>query len=205
MRQKAYYTANEITTYQYTNGDEWMLTDGTPYVGLYHTYITGEAFTQPEWNKTTSKKLFVLEDTTSSQYIYKKISDIEISNKSIQTITPTITKEDLANKFKTRYIVKKNNDSKFSETTKDIYKSWQKQEIDNTLYTIYPIKWTISGNTQDTYEKGILIPSVQTLNKQSLRTAESIVPGISLYLTDLLELYIDSNIVIATDINGLDS
>lgn len=205
MRQKAYYTANEITTYQYTNGDEWMLTDGTPYVGLYHTYITGEAFTQPEWNKTTSKKLFVLEDTTSSQYIYKKISDIEISNKSIQTITPTITKEDLTNKFKIRYIVRKNNDATFSETNKAGFVLWEKQEVDNVVYTVHPIKWIISGNTQDTYERGILITSVQTQNTKALYDAESAIPGVSKYLNDPLELYVDTDVVIAVDINGLDS
>jgi len=205
MRQKTYYPTNEIITYLYTNGTEWMLKDGTPYSGLYHKYITGEVFTEPEWNPATSKKLFVLEDIASSQYIYKNISDIEIVNKSIPTIMPTITKKDLNKKFKIRYIVKKNNYSKFSETTESAYKLWEKQEIDNTLYTIYPIKWTITGDTQDVYEKGVLIPSVQTLNAIELKKAESSISGVSLYLTNLLELYIGSNIVVSADINGLDS
>ena len=39
MRQKAYYTKNEIETNLYTTGKQFMLTDRTEYIGLYHRYI----------------------------------------------------------------------------------------------------------------------------------------------------------------------
>ena len=56
-RQKAYYTIDEITNNLYTTGSEWMLQNFTEYKGLYHTYITGEVYTQAKWNPKTSKKL----------------------------------------------------------------------------------------------------------------------------------------------------
>jgi hypothetical protein len=205
MRRKTYYTANEITTYLYTNGEEWMLQNGTNYVGLYHTYTTGETYTEPVWDKNKSKKLVAYEDTTTSKYKYKQIADVEVKTKSFEIISPSITKQDLTNKFKTRYIVRKNNDATFSETNEAGFVLWEKQEVDNVVYTIYPIKWVISGNTQDIIENGVLIPSVQTQNTKTISDAESTIPGVSRYLTDPLELYVDTDIVIVVDINGLDS
>ena len=112
MRQKAYYTANEITKYLYTNGEEWMLRDGTNYIGLYHEYITGEVYTEPDWDKNKSKKLVAYEDTETSKYKYKQIASVEVKTASFEIISPSITKQDLQNKSKIRYIVRKNNVNK---------------------------------------------------------------------------------------------
>lgn len=205
MRQKAFYNVNEITTNLYTSGKEWMLTDGTEYIGLYHTYITEEVYTQPVWDKNKSKKLISYEDINTSKYKYKQLTELEVPNKSFNSITPILTKQDIQNKYKVRYIVKKNNNSKFFETDKQSYELWEKQEIDNVLYTMTTIKWIISGNVQEEYNGNILIPSVQQQNKQTLIQAEKTISGVSNYLTNLLELYIQDDIIISTDINGLDS
>ena len=62
MRQKAYYTVDEITNNLYTAGSAWMDESGVEYIGLYHQYSTGETYTQPIWSYNNSVKLIKYEN-----------------------------------------------------------------------------------------------------------------------------------------------
>ena len=66
-RLKLYYPVDEITTNLYTTGKEWMTTDKKEYVGLFHLYTTGEAYTQPMWNPKSS--LQPLQNRHCARYI----------------------------------------------------------------------------------------------------------------------------------------
>jgi hypothetical protein len=56
-RKKIYYPEGEIQRGLYTEGKEWMLEDGTEYIGDYHRYITNEVFTLSSYILGLSKKL----------------------------------------------------------------------------------------------------------------------------------------------------
>jgi hypothetical protein len=55
--RKPYYGLHQITTGQYTSGNEFVLDDGSDYIGLYHVLPNGQVFTDPV-PKLTSKQLF---------------------------------------------------------------------------------------------------------------------------------------------------
>ena len=69
-RLKSFYTADEITNNLYTSGSEYMTEDTVEYVGAYHSYATGERYTNQVWNNKISKQLlpYVKYDTTNEQY-----------------------------------------------------------------------------------------------------------------------------------------
>ena len=54
-RRKIYYPEGQIQKGLYTEGLEWMLEDGTEYIGDYHKYITGEVYTKSAFVKNVSK------------------------------------------------------------------------------------------------------------------------------------------------------
>ena len=45
-RKRVYYTKAQITDGLLTRGNEWMFIDGTEYIGQYHSYTTGEIFSE---------------------------------------------------------------------------------------------------------------------------------------------------------------
>jgi len=202
-RKKSYYTVDEITTNLYTFGSEWMLTDGTEYIGLYHLYATGEVYTLASWNETFSQQLLPYRDINQSAFIYQQLSNITTKYKSFVSVRPVINSDALTKGYFYRYIVKKNNEMLFYETTLDDFNKWNLKQIDNNLYTMIKLKWIIRGNLQDTTNAGVIIPSVSTMNSMTIKSAEKTIPGLSLYLTNLTEFYIDSDYIVATDINGL--
>ena len=70
MRDKIYYLNDEINAGLFTTGSEWMLEDLTEYKGSYHSYITGEVYTEASWNPITSKPLlkFKLNEPNTVEY-----------------------------------------------------------------------------------------------------------------------------------------
>ena len=56
-RKRIYYTKAQITEGLVTNGGEWMFTDNTEYIGQYHTYTTGEVFSEASYVKDKSRIL----------------------------------------------------------------------------------------------------------------------------------------------------
>ena len=205
MRIKSYYSANEIVTNLYTSDQELMTTDNVEYVGLYHKYTTGEAYSQPTWDKNKSVKLIKYKDQPESVIEYNKISDIEIDYKSFNTYNVAITKENINKGYIDRFIIKRANDNLFYEVNSDTYDIYTNEDIDPILYLAVKFKWYITGNINDVRQGNILIPGVPSNNYKELQTAEKTVPNITSYLTDLLQYYVDNDNVTPKDINGLDS
>lgn len=205
MRIKSYYSANEIVNNLYTTGQELMTTDNVEYVGLYHKYTTGEIYSQPTWNKNKSVKLIKYKEQSDSVIEYNKISDIEIKYKSFNTYNVVITNENIKAGYVDRFIFKRVNEDKFYEVNSDTYNAYTNNDIDPNLYLAVKIKWYIAGNVNDTSRGNIQIPGVYTNNRNELQVAERTISGISTYLTDLLQYYVDTDNITPKDINGLDS
>ena len=70
-RRKLYYPDNQIEKNLYTKGKEWMtLEDWKEYIGPYHRYVTGEVFTEGDWNQFASKKLVRYRNRSESYFKY---------------------------------------------------------------------------------------------------------------------------------------
>jgi len=205
MRIKAFYSANEIVTNLYTTGQQWMYTDNTEYIGLYHTYSTGEIYTESKWNPRKSKKLIEYKVLDSKIIEYNKISKIKLNYQSFQSYNVKITQKDIDAGFIDRFILKKINEPKFYEVDNKTYKQYKSKKIDPSLYVSSKIKWTISGPLQTNRKGPIVILSVRDKNIAEVDQAEKKMPGISTYLNNPLQYYTDDDFISPADINGLDS
>jgi len=205
MRLKQFYSNNEIITDLYTTGSEWMTTDNVEYIGLYHKYTTGEVYTQPTWNKQLSKQLIEYRQTNTSIDTFNKISNINLNYNSFRTHNVNITKKDIAAGYIQRYFFKKANENKFYEVNEDTYQQYRKQQIDNNLYVAISLKWYITGEMSDSFKGAIQLLGVKTKNEQSIFNAEKVLNNLSKYLTNPIEYYVDTDVIVPADINGLDS
>ena len=84
IRKKLYYPASHIINNLKTAGKEWMLKDGTEYIGYYHSYIDGTYMTGAEYSTTESKTLIKYIDVVSQpdHHIYGKLK------KKTEFVTP---------------------------------------------------------------------------------------------------------------------
>ena len=201
-RLKLKYSVNEITNNLYTFGKEWMTEDDVEYIGLYHTYTTGEVYTRPVWDEQLSKKLVEYTDTTTSVYKYNKLKpNIKVTHKSIQPYQVIVSATDYKTGYITRYFAKKQNENLIIEVNASQYADWDSAKIDNVLYDMIQIKWWVSGNINDI--SGVVnVPGVKTKNKQAVQSAEIKMPGISLKLSNYTQYYADTTVVVPKDINA---
>ena len=209
-RLKLYYPVDEITTNLYTTGKEWMTTDNKEYIGLYHLYTTGEAYTQPNWNPRSSLQLIPYQEVTTENrknIVYQELTnDINAGTYVSLKSTPVqIRKQDIINGFISRYFLKKHNESAIIETNQLQFKQWQSNVMDSKLYSATSLTWFISGNINDERINGYLVEGVITKNKKEVQRASTFLPEIASHLTNLTEYYTDSIFNIPADINGLDS
>jgi hypothetical protein len=200
-RKKLYYSADEITNNLYTSGSLLMTELGTEYIGLYHSYITGETYTNGTWNPITSVKLIPYVQSNKTTNVYNALKQLNTKFKSIQASNPIVTVQDRNAGYITRYFLKKINEMLFIEVNEQTWKQWQTNKIDSNLYTGVTIQWAISGNIEDTYRNGSKVLGVISKNKKQIQAAEFDCPGISKKLTNPLELYTDTDFVVPRDIN----
>ena len=204
MRIKAFYSADEININLYTMGSEWMTLDGVEYIGLYHTYSTGEAYTQPSWNPNKSTKLIKFKKQDPNIITYNNVSNINLNFQSFETYNVVITQQNIDNGYVDRYILKKNNENKFFEVSEKTYQNYRTNKIDPALYSAVQIIWYITGDVNDAVEGSITTIGVQNKNISNVKDAEQILPRLSTYLTDPLQYYTDNDYISPTDINGLE-
>lgn len=197
MRQKQIYKDSEITTDLYTWGAEWQTEeDGVEYKGLYHKYTTGEIYTQPVWDRLTSKKLvkYQIPDIPIIA-LYKTLhkNKIQTNYKQPISVLPIVSDTDKTNGYFYRYFIKKNNEDIIIEIDKTQYTEWQDQLIDPNLYTAVKVKWQIDGWRSD----------AQINNENVVKLNNSTLPGLSIKLIKFDEFYVTdpSLILIPADIN----
>lgn len=206
-RLKLYYTADEITNDLYTTGKEYMTLDNKEYLGPLHRYITGEIYTESKWNSKLSKKLITyVENLTTADKTYKTLQpSLNVTYSMPSSIISQPTKMEILDGKMKRYFIKRKNDANILEINKVQYDNWTNNVIDKKMYDGVEITWFIGGSINDEQRHGITIPGVISNNIKQRSYATRIIPGLSIRLDNLLEMYTDNDYTTPVDINGLDS
>jgi hypothetical protein len=204
-RLRLHYTPNQITKGLYTTGSVWQTELGLEYIGAYHTYVTGEVYSESEWNSTKSVKLIPIVYEEKTVTAYKQLKTITPGKRTPQSYTPIVTQNDRVAGFITRYFIKKTNELKIIEINLEQFNAYLSNEFDKNLYQTISIKWIITGSLETQYKNGVKIPSVAQQNLTAIQVAQQTMPGIISILTNPIQYYSDVDIIVPRDINGLNS
>lgn len=203
IRPRIYYPDSHIIHNLYTNGKEWMLENGTEYIGFYHRYNDGLVLTEPYYSKYKCNKLIPYVDPSALPVnVYNKLKQVTISN----TVSPVYyhgvpTMEDYSAGVFKRFFVYRRNYSDlfldFFEVDEEQYKSWSKvnKGISEILYNGFTINWKLTGPEYDVAQDNRIIEfGVYDTNKRLAQYYDREFPGTSKVLTDYLEFSIYSPI-----------
>lgn len=205
-RRKLKYTKDEITNNLYTTGGEWMTTDYTEYVGLYHQYVTGEVYTLANWNPQRSKELIPFRVLPAGNKTYQQLKeDLTTSYETLEPHRLEISQQNRVNGYITRYLAYNIVTKKIIEINKETYNKIQAAEIDPNLFQTVSLRWYIAGNLNDEKIYGVPTRGVISKNKQERVIASRKINAVSKYLNNLTEYYTDVIYVIPKDINQLDN
>lgn len=187
-RKKVYYPEGQIQKGLYTNGGEWMLEDGTEYVGDYHRYSTGEVFTRGYYIRDVSDKLIPYIDlqnvSKKDTFQYDKLKSSEIDTISeVSFKKPQPTDADYGNGYFFRYFVKRHFQKIITEVDRDTFLN-----VPDNFYVKTQLVWKLRGPLNDTdSEKGVF-----DTNKRLVALSEKDVEGLTNYITDYIEYAIMS-------------
>jgi len=196
---KLYYPKSHIVNNLFTTGKEWMLEDGTEFIGYYHKYIDGNVKSGAVFSRTESKKLIAYIDVVNQpdNYVYNSIkSPIKSVPPVIKYTLPII--DDFEVGKVTRYFIKRRNYSTYQdifEIDKDQYKLWKSKSygIDSALYNAIELDWKLTGPLHDIVKEGNITESgVYDTNLRIVMLKNNIFTGLKDYLTDYTELSIYS-------------
>jgi len=203
-RKKVKYTKDEITNNLYTAGQEFMTEDYKEYIGLYHSYSTGEVYSNAKWNSNTSIKLIKFREISKENQSYKKLkSDLTTRYNSLQPTKIEITQKNINEGYVDRYFALNIVTRIITEITLNQKKQIDQRKIDPNLYVAASLRWYITGNVESLYENGVTIKSVAEKNNDEIKTASKIIPDISNYLQNLTEYYSDTTYIIPKDLNPI--
>lgn len=184
-RKRIYYTKAQITEGLVTKGGEWMFTDNTEYIGQYHTYTTGEVFSEATFVEGKSRILIPYVNVQSinqqngigidvaKNFEYDGIKNLTINKSAVPNpsqINPT--SDDIKRGWMERYFAKKVNDDIILELSKDDYgKVGTPNGLDSVLWEKFTLRWKITGDISDiitTNQKTIQIKSQDYIGIQTL-------------------------------------
>lgn len=209
-RSKLYYPDPQIEKNLYTKGYEWMTMDNWEnYSGYYHKYITGEVFTEREWDDKKSRKLvryrekpesyFKYADITSFTKINGKKTEILGSKDTIFTrykapraVQRQSSQEDIIKGVMNRYFIYKRNEPNrvFFEIDPEqarLYKI-KKAGINSSLYGLIEFSWKLDGPEYDVYDGEILRnPGVVDTNKRIVLRHSKKFPKLAEVITNYRE------------------
>ena len=206
-RQKLYYTAAEIETGLYTNGNELQSVDGVEYRGQYHRYTTGEYYSGANWNKNTSKQLVPIPSQLDPEVrLYNTLNPgIKPKYNLIRPIPVKITADNIKAGYVIRFLFCKINDNQITEVDRAQYDQWQAGDIDSNIYSAITVNWYITGPLYSETINGVLQEGVIDKNSRVRRLLQSTRPAVAAYLANPTQYYVDTLVNVAVDINGLDS
>jgi hypothetical protein len=198
-RKQIYYTKAQVKEGLITAGKEWMFTDGTEYIGQYHTYTTGEVFSLARYIVDKSKKLIPYVEPTEEDsntinkavnFEYDAIKRISVTNSKTpipRIITPT--QSDYNRGYITRYFVKKINETLILEINLDDFNEVGSDGgLDVNIWKPFSLKWKISGPISDALDTNgnIVEYGVVDTNKRTLDVYERNYKGITQYFNNNL-------------------
>ena len=203
-RSRIYYSKAQIKNGLVTEGEEWMTIDNVEYIGQYHTYVTGEVFTQPTFVDGKSRKLIPFIDLSkigetddigmdvAKNFEYDTITKLDV----LDTLIPNpgieeITEKDLTNGFFERYFGYKY-DGRCLELNKENYdKIGSDEGLTDVQWTKVKLKWKIKGPVRDVRDSdGKMIEAgVFDTNKRTVFLISEDFPTFKNKLLDYLEFY----------------
>jgi hypothetical protein len=203
-RKKLYYPASHIIPNLNTIGKEWMLENGTEYIGYYHKYIDGTQMTGPVYHSIESMTLIKYIDVVSQpdNHIYSKLKPrTEFKTPYYAFSLPTL--EDYQNGKVVRYFIQRRNRNTYEdiiEIDKAQFKLWRvpKGGIDDSLYDVLSLDWKLTGPLYDDTSNRDIVFGVYSTNQRMALLKNRIFPGLKDFITDYTELSVHSNYV---DIN----
>ena len=202
-REKQYYGIDEIISGQYTFGNEYMYTDGTNYIGLYHRYITTkEVYTEAKWDNKSSKKLIpFIAEYSETKKTYKKLNNLKTSYNLPKKYFVSVTPADIQKRYIKRYFLYKINEQQVTEISLKQYNKWYSQELDNNIYDTIELIWYISGPAFDTIDGNVKKVGVINKNQSAINRTNREYPGFNQTVNNPLELYVDTTVIVPPDIN----
>jgi len=186
-RMKLYYPEYQIKKDQFTRGGELMDGSGNEYIGYYHTYTTGEIFSQTQYDELKSIKLYPLRKDIQTPYKKLKIkknsyteflkSDLNMVKyfqPNYQITMPTEA-DFLTGYYYRFFAVKRNDDTVIYEISKDEYFRYGSiGGINKFLYIVDSIKWVLTGpeidvktNFGSVVSYGVVSSNLRTLDQLS--------------------------------------
>jgi len=199
-RKRIYYTKAQITEGLVTNGGEWMFTDNTEYIGQYHTYTTGEVFSEASYVKDKSRILIpyinidlineqneIGIDTTKN-FEYDNIKNFDVSKSIIPNPSrQSISNNDIKSEYIIRYFAYKVNDGQLLELDKDTYnKVGSEDGLDNILWRKFQLRWKVSGPDNDVINSDGSISEYGIIdtNKRTIALKSEEYPTLMDYIVD---------------------
>lgn len=192
MRNKIYYPKSQIIENLHTIGKEWMLEDGTEYIGYYHRYVDNLVMTGATYSKYSSKKLITYVDkiNQTDNFIYDKLVTKEVYQSPKHTMVLPKLEDYAVGKF-TRYLIQQRNSlGNIIEVDEKQFKQWKRGPggIDKNLYNLIELDWKLTGPLYDVGE----VFGVLDTNRRLVHLKDRDMPGLKNYLTDYTELTIYS-------------
>ena len=203
-RNRVYYTKAQITDGLITEGGEWMFIDGMEYIGQYHSYSTGEVFSEVNFVDGKSRKLIPYVDVTTigtqnaenmdfaKNFIYDEIKSVDIKkSKTPNRDIEAITDKDIKNGYMIRYFGYRYDDSCIELNKEKFNQIGSEDGLSGVVYKKLKIKWKITGPIHDVLdENGKVIESgVFDSNKRNVALISEKHPSIKLKLLDYTEFH----------------
>ncbi len=202
-RNRIYYTKAQITPGLITDGSEWMFTDNVEYIGQYHTYTTGEVFSEASFVDGKSRILIPYVDIKklnqqtdvgfdlAKNFEYDNIKTLDVK-KSITPNPSTISPadSDIKRGWMERYFAQKVNDDSFLELSKkDFGKVGTDTGLDSILWKKFKIRWKIAGPTVDIKnpDGSIKEAGIENTNRRTTLIASDKYPSLKTYITNYRE------------------
>jgi len=184
--KRPYYGLHQIVAGQYTAGNEYVLDDGTDYIGMYHMLPNGQIFTHskpiPTSQELYEKRVDVSEDVIFFNNLTNRKASRYTSPISYQ---PIVSNGDYERGQIERCFVQKRNNPRTTIVEIDgrQYNQINRNNtpgINGVIWNNIIIPWRISKvPPQDAAD----------LNRIELIKAEDNFMGIGAYLTNILEFY----------------
>jgi len=203
MRIKQYYSPEEIITNQYTNGQEYMTLGRKEYVGLYHRYLTGEIYTEAVYSKKSKKLIIYIEESNDVKLYKKNNSKIKTKYQTPSEYSVQITNKDIKKKSITRNILKNVSSNTLQEVSADSVKLYNQKKIDNNLYQLIKINWTIAGPLNTTSTGQIIEIGAVEKNIQEVQSKAKKMPELLSYFKSFAEFYVDDTYIVPASINSV--
>lgn len=194
QRPKVYYPESYITTNIYTAGKEYMLQNGTEYIGYYHKYADGMIMTGAVYDINTSEFL-VKYIKNESSILYDIITKVDVKKFILpysMFIMPTLEQYEYGS-FK-RYFLRKANDinSSVIEVDERQYLGWQNNSfIDKNYYIGTSLDWKLTGPLNDIIDSNtkLVTSGVYSTNMRTVMLKEKEMIGISKLLKNYSQFY----------------